>query len=124
MSEVFYSLIVQGSDGKTYYVSFKDNLSWIQQRMGICELKQSVRELEEKNRKLEARLRTLEQPMRMKKILDLLKGQSQGRTERWIGFRIPDLYYDDLVILKLEERIQAFVKGKTHLYVLKEVRSE
>jgi hypothetical protein len=121
MSEVFYSLMIKGSDGQTYYASFKDNLEWIQQRMGICILKQRCADVEEKNRKLELRIQGLEQPVRMKKVKELLAFQSEGRTERWLRFRIPGLQYDDLCEMKKECMIHSFRKAKTILYILKEI---
>jgi hypothetical protein len=121
MSEVVYSLVLRGSDGLQYYASFKDNLDWIHQKMGICVLKQRLTDLEEKNRKLEARLQALEQPARMKRILALLRTQDQGRTQRWLRYRLPDLCYEDLAQLKADCRIHSFVKGKVHLYIVKEL---
>lgn len=120
-SPVTYSLVLRGSDGITYYCDLSSNLNWIQQKLEICGLKARLNSVEEKNGKLEARLQALEQPIRMQKIVRLLRTQDQGRTERWLENRIPGMYYDDLVQLKQQQQIHSFMKGKTHLYIVKEI---
>lgn len=119
--EVVYSLTLRGSDGKTYFANLKENLSWIQQRLGICLVKSDVANLQQRIQDLDTRMKALEQPLRMKRVVELLKNEDQGRTERWLSHRVPNLHYDDLWQLKQDCRIHSFVKGKTHLYILKEI---
>jgi len=117
---VTYYLSFQGSDGKNYRAHLIDNLGWIQQRFGICELRIRIEALETKIRLQGERIQVLEQPMRMERILKVLKDQPQGRLERWISHRIPGLDVNDLFKLEQQGKVENFGKGKIILYRIKE----
>ena len=119
MTEIVYSLVLKGSDGMQYYASLKDNLELVQQRLGICALKAELLDAQTTLRIHTERLEDLEQPARLGRILDLMRDQPQGRTERWISRRVPVFRYNDLILLREQKILEISRKGKTILYILK-----
>jgi len=113
--EVKFKLFLQGSDGKNYLSDLSDpkHINWLHQKFGISPLKAKLGELER-------RVEELEKPARQQKIVQLLKGELSGRTERWIKRRIPDFQYSDLSDLRASNLVQSFRIGNYWKYRLKE----
>lgn len=114
-SEVTFKLQIQGSDGKIYCVDLSNpsHVDWLHQKLGICPLKARINDLER-------RMQEAEKPVRLQRILELLKNQQSGRTEGWIKRRLQKFCYSDLSDLKAEKKLVSFCVGNCWKYRLGE----
>ena len=95
-------IFVQGENGQTYTVTQE----WMKQYLGICDVGKKIVALEN-------RVHTLEKPMRMQKILDVLKAEGKPRSSYWIERHIPDFRWPDLWDLEKDGKIY-YVKSGSH----------
>jgi len=96
-------IYVLGEDGKTYCVTKE----WMMQFLGICDLKN--------------RVHTLEKPMRMQRILDVLKAEGKARSIYWIQRHIPDFEWGDLRELERDGKIYYFKSGTHTMWQLAKI---
>lgn len=95
-------IFVQGEDGNTYTVTQE----WMKQYLGICDVGKKIVALEN-------RVHILEKPMRMQKILDVLKAEGKPRSSNWMWRHIPNLEWRDVVDLERDGKIYYVMSG-TH----------
>lgn len=97
MSPDEYKIHVQ-KDGKNLLASKE----WLKQYLGICGI--------------EGRLHELEQPMRMQKILDVLKAEGKARSSNWLSRWMADLEWSDLIALEREGKVSSFYSGSHKMW--------
>jgi len=85
----------QGADGKNYLV----NKNWMRQFMEICILERKVH--------------ALEKPMRMERILRILRAEGKPRSSHWMQRHIPEFEWADIRTLERDGKIY-YVKSGSH----------
>jgi len=111
MVEKLFLWIYKNADGSgNHYIvdlSNPQHVEWLHQKLGICPKIDMVKsEIE----MLKNKINVLEQPLRIAKLKQLLASEKQGRTERWIRNRIPELRYDEIQIFVENRIIERFMK--------------